>query len=77
MPVTKATLQETKDWLGSGLVIPAPKPVPTVSPPETNLDQVAHDKRMAAQTPAQRSAMVKGLGALARSKLGKDGEGNA
>lgn len=54
------------------------KPVPPpVTQPETNLDQVAHDKRMAQQTPAQRSAMVKGLGALARSKLAEDGDSNA
>lgn len=76
MPVYKMNPQETKDWLGGGLVIPAPKPVPPRQP-ESNLDQVAHDKRMAQQTPAQRSAMVRGLGALARSKLGEDGEGNA
>jgi len=48
---------------------------PAVALPETpaqqpNLDQAAHDRWMAAKTPEQRSAMIKGLGALARSKLG-------
>jgi len=36
---------------------------------QPNLDQEEHDRRMAKQTPEQRKAMVKGLGALARSEL--------
>ena len=73
MPVHKMTPQETKDWLGAGLVMPAPVP-PQPPQQETNVDQVAHDQRMAQHTPAQRAAMVRGLGALARSKLGPDAD---
>jgi len=64
---------------GGMIIFGGRKPVPPPPPAqgETNLDQVAHDKRMAQQSPAQRAAMVRGLGALARSKLAEDGEGNA
>jgi hypothetical protein len=47
MPIRKATLEETRAWLGSGLVMPAPKPLPpspensTPSPlPQEMLDEV-------------------------------------
>lgn len=62
---------------GGLIVFGGRKPVPPASQPETNLDQIEHDKRMASQTPAQRAAMVRGLGKLARAKLGEPGEGNA
>jgi acyl-CoA reductase-like NAD-dependent aldehyde dehydrogenase len=62
------TPEEVREWLGAGLVMPAIKPPPPAQPQDA--DQAAHDKRMAAQTPEQRAAMVKRLGALARGKLG-------
>jgi hypothetical protein len=74
MPVRKMTPEETRAWLGGGLIVFGMRR-PTVTLPETpaqqpNLDQAAHDKRMAARTPEQRAAMVTRLGALARGKLG-------
>lgn len=80
MPVTDnrgKPLPANHPLKGGLIIFGGRKPVPAPVQQETNLDQVAHDKRMAQQTPAQRSAMVKGLGALARSKLAKDGDSNA
>ena len=74
MSVRKMTQEEIRAWLGAGLVMPGIKrpaaPMPETPAQQPNLDQVAYDARMAAQTPEQRAKMVKGLGALARSKLG-------
>lgn len=71
MPYRKMTPEETRAWLGDGLVVPARKVPSTSSPPlqQTDLTQLEHDQRMAAQKPEQRAAMIKGLGALARAKL--------
>lgn len=72
MPVRKATLEETRAWLGGGLVMPARKPQQTTeesTAPPVEPDQLEYDRLMAQQTPEQYKAMVKGLGALARSKL--------
>ncbi len=75
MPVFKATKEETRAWLGAGLIIPVPKvsaaPLPEEPEPEEGegtSEQDEFDRRMAAQTPEQYRAMIKGLGGLARSK---------
>jgi hypothetical protein len=68
MPVYKMTSDQTREWLGVGLMMPAIKPQPPAQP--VDADQDVHDKSMGSLTPARRAAMVKGLGALARSKLG-------
>jgi hypothetical protein len=87
MPYRKMTAQETKDWLGNGLVMPGRKPPgssgpssmrpsrptqpqQTLPPLEVDLDQAKHDERMARMTQEERRAMIKGLGDLARSKIG-------
>jgi hypothetical protein len=75
MAYREATPQETKDWLGSGLVMPGRKPPrsseknSTQQMPQVEPDQMAHDQRMAEQTPQEREQMIKGLGDLARSKV--------
>ena len=78
MPYRKMTPEETREWLGAGLVMPvAARKVPdsgSLEPEtelvQTDLTQLEHDRLIAEQTPAKRLAMNKGLGALARSKLG-------
>lgn len=69
MSYRKMTPEEVHEWLGAGLVMPVPRPAPAPAQPPDS-DQSAHDRWMASRTPAQRTAMVRGLGALARSKLG-------
>lgn len=66
MPVRKATPEETREWLGDGLVTPARRAAP--AQPQ-DADQAAHDRWMASRTPAQPVAVVEGLGAWARSNL--------
>lgn len=72
-------LPDNHPFKGGMIIFGGRRPVPVQAPvqQETNLDQVAHDQRMAQQTPVQRSATVKGLGALARSKLAETGEPDA
>ncbi len=74
MSVGRLTKEETRAWLGAGLIIPVSKvsarPLSEAPQPgeEGTSEQDEHDRRMAKQTPEQRKAMIKGLGALARSK---------
>ncbi len=74
MAFRMATKEETRAWLGAGLIVPVPKigarPLSEAPQPEQEgtSEQDEHDRRMAKQTPEQRKAMIKGLGALARSK---------
>lgn len=72
MPYRKMTPEETRAWLGEGLVVPVRKVPNTGSPSlqQTDLTQVEHDRLTAQQTPAQYRRMIAGLGTLARSKLG-------
>jgi hypothetical protein len=66
-------LPDNHPFKGGMIIFGGRRPVPPAPPqPETNLDQVAHDQRMVQQTLDQRATMVRGLGALARSKLEPD-----
>lgn len=73
MSVRQMRPEGVREWLGAGQVMPAmkrPAVLPGTPAQQPNLDQVAHDRWMTAQTTEQRAAMVRGLGKLARSKLG-------